>query len=187
MQIDVKSIENFFLMSIICHYGVEKKVTMKRQFWKLHLFIPFRANSRLIFILLEWNSINLYCDLTWSQLDISLMWTWLCFRILVFVLSGHQLFSCRRQILCYHYLLMVAMIVLRKLVSLNRKFCLFVYYVKHVDNKKWVAKDAANIQWRRRVGRCMTSYKKEFKGKCRQVYWFYWLCCRRVKVGACWN
>jgi hypothetical protein len=33
MQIDV-SIEIFFFISIICDYGVEKKVAMKRQIWK---------------------------------------------------------------------------------------------------------------------------------------------------------
>jgi hypothetical protein len=31
MQIDVKSIKIFFLVSIICDCGVEKKVAMKRQ------------------------------------------------------------------------------------------------------------------------------------------------------------
>jgi hypothetical protein len=31
MQIDVKSIEIFFFISIICDYGVEKKIAMKRQ------------------------------------------------------------------------------------------------------------------------------------------------------------
>ncbi len=57
-------------------------------------------------------------------------------RVLVFVLSGRQLSSYRRQILFYHYLLMVTMIVSRRLVSLGRKLCLFVYYVEQVDNKQ---------------------------------------------------
>jgi hypothetical protein len=34
----------------------------------------------------------------------------------------------------------------KRLVSLGKKLCSFVHYVKHVDNKQWVAKDAANIQ-----------------------------------------
>jgi hypothetical protein len=166
-----------------------KKSSYEKTNLKIHLFIPFRANSRPIFILLKWNYINfnLNYDQTGSQLDISLMWTRLCYRVLVFVLRGHQLSSCRRRILCYHYLLVITMTILRRLMSLSRKLCLFVYYVKHVDNKQWVPKGGANIQWRGRVGRCMTSYKEEFKGKCRQVYWFCWLCCKRVKMGACWD
>jgi hypothetical protein len=51
-------------------------------------------------------------------------------RVLVFVLSSCQLSSCRRRILFYYCLLVVAMIFLRILVSLGRKLCLFVYYVK---------------------------------------------------------
>jgi hypothetical protein len=32
------------------------------------------------------------------------------------------------------------MIVSRRLVSLGTKFCLFVYYVKQINNKQWMAK-----------------------------------------------
>jgi hypothetical protein len=74
---------------------------------------------------------------------------------MVFVLNYCQLSSCRWHILFYHYLLVVAMTIVRRLLSLSRKLCLFVYYVKHVDNKQWVAKDVANIQLRWRVGQCM--------------------------------
>jgi hypothetical protein len=77
-------------------------------------------------------------------------------RVLVFLffcLSSCQLSSCKQHILFYHCLLMVAMTISRILVSLGRKLCLFVYYVKQVDNKQWVAKEAANIQWRWRIGR----------------------------------
>jgi hypothetical protein len=42
-------------------------------------------------------------------------------------------------------------------MNLGRKLCLFVYYVKQVDKKQWVAKNVANIQWRGRVGQCMTT------------------------------
>jgi hypothetical protein len=78
-------------------------------------------------------------------------------RVLVFVLSGYQLFIYRKWILFYHCLLVVVMTASRRLVSFGRKLCLFVYYVKHVDKKGWVAKDVANIQWRRKVGQCMTT------------------------------
>ncbi len=33
-------------------------------------------------------------------------------------------------------------------MSLGTKLCLFVYNVEHVDNKQWVVKDVANIQWK---------------------------------------
>jgi hypothetical protein len=50
-------------------------------------------------------------------------------RVLVFVLSGRQLSSCKRWILFYHCLLVVVMTILRRFVSSGRKLCLFVYYV----------------------------------------------------------
>jgi hypothetical protein len=43
---------------------------------------------------------------------------------------------------------MVVMTVSKRLVNLGRKFCLFMHYVKHFDNKQWVAKDTTNIQWK---------------------------------------
>jgi hypothetical protein len=124
-------------------------------------------------------------DQTRNQLDFSFMWTRLHFKVFVFVLSGRQLFSCKRQFLCYHCLLVVAMTASKRLVSLGRKLCLFVHYVKQVDNKQWVAKDATNIEWRGRVRRCMTIQEEEFKGKWRHVCCFGWLCCRSVELGAC--
>jgi len=45
-------------------------------------------------------------------------------------------------------------------VSLGRKLCLFVCYVKHVANKQWVAKGATNIEWRREIGRCRTNIRR---------------------------
>jgi hypothetical protein len=33
------------------------------------------------------------------------------------------------------------MTVSRKLVSLGRKLCLFVYYVEQINNKHWMAKE----------------------------------------------
>jgi len=78
-------------------------------------------------------------------------------RVLVFVLSSCQLSLHKWWILFYHCLLVVAMTTSRRLMGPGRKLCLFVYYVKQVDNKQWVAKDIANIQWRWKVGWCMTS------------------------------
>jgi hypothetical protein len=43
---------------------------------------------------------------------------------------------------------MVAIITSKRLVSLGRKRFLFMHYVKQVDNKQWVAKGVANIQWK---------------------------------------
>jgi hypothetical protein len=33
----------------------------------------------------------------------------------------------------------------RKLVRLGRKFCLFEYYVEHINNKQWMAKEATTF------------------------------------------
>ncbi len=46
------------------------------------------------------------------------------------------------------------MIVLRRLVSSGRKFCLFVYYVKQINNKQWMAKKTTTLNgsmWSRTV------------------------------------
>ncbi len=53
----------------------------------------------------------------------------------------------------------------KRLVSLGRKLCLFVHYVKQVDNKQCVAKDSANIQWRERI-------KRGIQGQMKGVSWF---------------
>jgi hypothetical protein len=42
-------------------------------------------------------------------------------------------------------LLAAAMTISRRLVSLGRKFCLFVYYVEQINNKQWMAKKIAAL------------------------------------------
>jgi len=37
---------------------------------------------------------------------------------------------------------MATMIVSRRLASMGRKLCLFVYYVELIDNKQWMAEEA---------------------------------------------
>jgi hypothetical protein len=37
------------------------------------------------------------------------------------------------------------MSVLRRLVNMGRKLCLFVYYVEQIDNKQWMAKEVATL------------------------------------------
>jgi hypothetical protein len=37
------------------------------------------------------------------------------------------------------------MFVSRRLVSMGRKLCLFVYYVEQIDNKQWMAKEVATL------------------------------------------
>jgi len=34
------------------------------------------------------------------------------------------------------------MIVSRRLVSMGKKLCLFVYYVEQIDNKQWMVEEA---------------------------------------------
>jgi len=51
-------------------------------------------------------------------------------------------------------LLAVAMTISRKLVSLGKKLCLFVYYVEQINNKQWMAKKIVALNggmWSRMV------------------------------------
>jgi hypothetical protein len=38
---------------------------------------------------------------------------------------------------------MTTMIISRRLISMGRKLCLFVYYVEHINNKQWMVKKVA--------------------------------------------
>jgi hypothetical protein len=44
----------------------------------------------------------------------------------------------------YLFKIVTTIIVSRKLVRMGRKFCLFVYYVKLIDTKLWMAEEGAN-------------------------------------------
>jgi hypothetical protein len=59
-------------------------------------------------------------------------------------------------------------------MSLGRKFCLFMCYVKYVGNKQWVAKGVANIQWRGEVRRCRMNIRRGVQGqrKISLLFWF---------------
>ncbi len=50
-------------------------------------------------------------------------------------------------------------------MSLGKKLCLFVCYVKHVDNRRWVDKGVASIQWRQEVGCCWTNIRSGVEGQ----------------------
>jgi hypothetical protein len=99
-----------------------------------------------------------------------------------FFLSGRQLSLCKRWILFNHYLLMVAMIISRRLVSLGRKLCLFVYYVKHVDNKQWVAKEATTFNGGVESRMVHDNIRRGIQRQCKQVYWFCGFCFIRLEV-----
>jgi len=58
MQIDVKILK-FFLLYGICHYGIEKKVALKRNM-KNHLSIHSKVNSKPKYILVGQNNIRPY-------------------------------------------------------------------------------------------------------------------------------
>jgi hypothetical protein len=55
---------------------------------------------------------------------------------------------------------MVVMTTWRRLVSLGRKLCLFVCYVKHVANKQWVAKGVASVEWRGEIKCCRMNIRR---------------------------
>jgi hypothetical protein len=48
-------------------------------------------------------------------------------------------------IVFHHCLLAVTIIVSRKLVSMGRKSCLFVCYVKQIGTKLWMVEEAAAL------------------------------------------
>jgi hypothetical protein len=52
---------------------------------------------------------------------------------------------CQQWKLFHHYLLVAIMTASRRLVNLGKKLCLFVYYVEHINNKQWVAKEATTF------------------------------------------
>ncbi len=57
-------------------------------------------------------------------------------------------------------------------MSLGRKLCLFLCYVKQVGSKQWVAKGATNIQWRGEVGRCKMNRRRGVQGQRRTCLLF---------------
>jgi hypothetical protein len=44
-----------------------------------------------------------------------------------------------------HCLLVATMTVSRRLVSMGRKLCLFVYYVELTNNKQWMVEEATTL------------------------------------------
>ncbi len=66
-------------------------------------------------------------------------------------------------------------------MSLGSKLCLFVYYVEHVDNKQWVAKEAATFNGGVE-SRMVHNIRRRIQGQWRQVCWLYWFYFKRVKV-----
>ncbi len=66
----------------------------------------------------------------------------------------------------------VTIIVSRKLVSMGRKICSFVYYVKLINTELWMAEEAMalNDDWESRImeGRIRRRIRKQ----CREVFFF---------------
>jgi hypothetical protein len=62
-------------------------------------------------------------------------------------------------------------------------------YVEHVNNKQWVAKGIASIQWRREIGCCRMNIRRGVQRQRRTSLWVFgfasivdW-----VESGACKN
>ncbi len=72
-------------------------------------------------------------------------------------------------------------------MSLGRKLCLFVCYVKQVDSLQWVVKGVVSIQWRREVGHCRMNIRREFKGKDDKSMFIVETIVVCVEGGACRN
>ncbi len=65
---------------------------------------------------------------------------------------------------------MATMTSSKRLVSLGRKLCLFVYYVEQVDNKQWVAKDVPTFNGGVESRMVHDTIKKGIQGQWKQVY-----------------
>jgi hypothetical protein len=146
--------------------------------------------TRMVWLIQKWSFWDLLgCFVTGQKVN----WIFLScehdfvFRVFIFVLNGRQLSSCRRRILCYHCLLVVEMTTSRRLVSLGRKLCLFVYHVKQVDNKQMGGQGCCKHSMERENRTVHDNIRKGVQGQMEEVYWFGWLCCKRVEVGACWD
>jgi len=58
------------------------------------------------------------------------------------------------------------MIASRRLVSLDRKLCLFVYYVEQIDNKQWVGKEVATFNGGVESRMVHDNIKRKIQGQC---------------------
>jgi hypothetical protein len=50
-------------------------------------------------------------------------------------------------------------------VSLSRKLCLFMCYVKQVGNKQWVARGTISIYWKREIRRYKMNIRRGVQGQ----------------------
>jgi hypothetical protein len=64
------------------------------------------------------------------------------------------------------------MSVLRRLVNMGRKLCLFVYYVEQIDNKQWMAKEVATLNGGMENKMLEGRIKRGFEKMVKQVFLF---------------
>jgi hypothetical protein len=72
----------------------------------------------------------------------------------------------------HHCLLVATIIVSRKLVSMGRKFCLFVCYVEHIGTELWMAEEVVALNGSLHSRTVEGKIRKRIREQCRQVFLF---------------
>jgi hypothetical protein len=67
-------------------------------------------------------------------------------------------------------LLTAAIIVSRKLVSMGRKSCLFVYYVELIGTKLWMAKEATTLNGGLESRTMEGKIRRRIRKQCKQFF-----------------
>jgi len=70
-------------------------------------------------------------------------------------------------------------------VKLGRKLCLFVYYVEQINNKEWMAKEAATFNGGVESRTVHDSIRRRNRGQFGRFVWFFLIMFQKSRGGAC--
>ncbi len=102
---------------------------------------------------------------------------------MVFVFSGRQLFACERQKLFRHYLLATKITISRKLVSMGKKFCLFMCYEEQISTELWMAKEAVALNGGLHNRTMEGKIRRRIWEQCKQVFLLFSLVSSDGRLG----
>jgi uncharacterized membrane protein YjgN (DUF898 family) len=71
----------------------------------------------------------------------------------------------------------------RRLVNMGKKLCLFVYYVKLIDNKQWMVEEAATLNGAMNNRTMKGSIRRRIRKQCRQICLLSSLVSSDVRLG----
>jgi hypothetical protein len=77
------------------------------------------------------------------------------------------------------------MTALKRLVSLGRKLCLFVYYVEQINNKQWVAKEATTFNGGVENRTLHDNIRRIIQGQCKVGLLVLLILFEKSRGGAC--